>query len=61
MEKVLQEEDIKLLRSTGIISSEEIAISVGDLVVAENVCSRERRVIDASRVLSESKRRVLKG
>ena len=61
MEKVLQEEDIKLLRSTGVISSDEIAISVGDLVVAENVCTRERRVVDASRVLAESKRRILKG
>ena len=61
LEKVLNDKEITMLRESGIISKEEIAISVGDLVVAENVCTRDRRVIDATKILSESKRRVLKG
>jgi hypothetical protein len=61
MEKVLSEDKLSILRRKGIISSEEIALLVGDLFVAENVSTRKRRVIsDAASVLEESKR-LLKG
>ena len=61
METLLKESEIKKLRDAGVISNEETAFRVGDLLVAENVCTRERRVIDAKGGLSESGRRVLKG
>tara|TARA_A100001011_G_C13866293_1_gene657103 strand:+ start:256 stop:441 length:186 start_codon:yes stop_codon:yes gene_type:complete len=61
MEKLLKEDELDLLRSRKIISKDEIALWVGDLVVAENVCTRKRRVIEVKHVLAESKRRVLKG
>jgi hypothetical protein len=61
METLLEDSEIKKLRATGVISNEETALRVGDLLVAENVCTRARRVIDAKNVLAESGRRVLKG
>ena len=36
------------LREATIISSEEIAIEEGDLFLAENVLSKERRLLDKS-------------
>ena len=46
MEKPLSETDLHVLRSTGKITNNEVAISVGDVVVAENVITKERRVLD---------------
>jgi|2_EtaG_2_1085320.scaffolds.fasta_scaffold40189_2 hypothetical protein len=62
MEKTLSENEIKVLREKGLIDSQEIAVRAGDLVLAENVLTRARRVIDgAGSVLKESKRQLLKG
>lgn len=61
MERLLKDTELKILRSSGLISEDEIALRVGDLIVAENVCNRNRRVIEAKNVLAESKRRILKG
>jgi hypothetical protein len=61
MEKLLKDVELKILRSRQIITENEIAIMVGDLVVAEDVRTRTRRVIDAKSILAESKKRILKG
>ena len=61
MENILSKEEIGILRSSGIIGSDEIAIKIGDLFVAENVVSRKRRVIEVKASLDESRKRVLKG
>ena len=59
--EVLSNAELLKLREHGIISSSEIALKVGDLFVAENVSTKERRVLNnALSVLSESKR-ILKG
>lgn len=61
MEKILSESQIKILRNRSIITSQEIALMSGDLFVAEDVITRERRVLhNASDVLKESKK-LLKG
>jgi hypothetical protein len=61
MERVLDEKDIMSLRNKRLISNDEIALKVGDLFIAENIITRERRVLDsAGRILSETKR-ILKG
>jgi len=36
------------LRETSVISQEEIAVEEGDLLIAENVISKERRMLDRS-------------
>tara|TARA_B100000214_G_scaffold373973_1_gene355534 strand:+ start:867 stop:1055 length:189 start_codon:yes stop_codon:yes gene_type:complete len=62
MENQLSAGEIELLRSSGLINNQEVALRVGDLVVAENIVTRQRRVVaDGNRLLSESNRRVLKG
>ena len=61
MERLLKDSELKVLRSRGVISDNEIALWVGDLIVAENVCDRSRRVIEAKNILAESKRKILKG
>ena len=48
-------------RSAGFISSEEIAFRSGDLIVAENVVTKARRIISPTITESSSNKRVLKG
>ena len=62
MEKVLTDTELKILRSMGAITSDEIAYRIGDLVVAENVLTKERRTLnEGGTVFSESNRGLLKG
>ena len=59
--EILSNQELSKLRKHGIITDSEIALKMGDLFVAENVSTKERRVLaSAFSVLSES-RRVLKG
>ena len=46
----LNEETQKALRSNNIISEQEIAIVAGDLYVAENVLTKERRMLTTSQI-----------
>tara|TARA_B100000927_G_scaffold255640_1_gene222513 strand:+ start:261 stop:473 length:213 start_codon:yes stop_codon:yes gene_type:complete len=46
----LNEETQKALRSNNIISDQEIAIVAGDLYVAENVLTKERRMLMTSQI-----------
>ena len=51
-----------LLREKRLIENEEYAYIAGDLLVAENVKTSSKRVLgQASEILSESKKRILKG
>jgi hypothetical protein len=44
------------LRSEGVISQDEVAIKLGDILLAENVISRERRQINRTAPVNEGKR-----
>jgi len=63
METYLTDIEQNLLRQRGVISSNEVAKRVGDLLVAEDVTSGSRRVIEKSLVIAEvaPTRQVLKG
>ena len=62
MEVLLNNQQIDDLRKNGLINDQEVAGKVGDLVVAENIITKQRRVItDAHKFLSESNKRLLKG
>ena len=60
-ERQLSIDQIKDLRDRGMITYGEIAFVAGDLLVAENVTTQEKRIIGETKLLNESTRRVLKG
>ena len=49
------------LRLRGLISDQEFAFIAGDLLVAENVTTNEKRVVGEANILTESNKRILKG
>lgn len=62
METYLTDIEQNSLRQRNIISGTEVAKRIGDLLVAEDVTTGSRRVIDQTSIISEvSGRRVLKG
>tara|TARA_Y100000592_G_C5260695_1_gene217185 strand:+ start:275 stop:466 length:192 start_codon:yes stop_codon:yes gene_type:complete len=50
----------KMLRDQNLISENEYAYCAGDLIIAENALSGEKRIVGQAVMLSESHRRVLK-
>ena len=60
MENTLELDDVQKLRDAGLLKENETALCVGDLIVAENVITQERRVLDVRDLLLESKKRILK-
>lgn len=62
MEKYLDENFLKELRTSGVLNKNEVAIEIGDLLVAENVISKDRRVIERKHApIQETTKRLLKG
>lgn len=59
MEKTLSEKDLLLLRQKGLLTEDETAILVGTQVIAENMLTRERRIINSHGLLLESRRTLL--
>ena len=59
MEQILPEPKIIEMRKAGVITAQEILIKIGDIIVAENVVTRERRIIND--MLLEHGKRVLRG
>ena len=62
--KDLTPANLDSLRSTGLINENEIAFIEGDILLAKNVVTEERRIIGkATDVLNESSgnKRILKG
>lgn len=59
MEKPLTEKDLNMLREKGLLEQDETAMMVGTQVVAENLLTRERRIIETTGLLLESKRTLL--
>jgi len=60
--KKLNEDSIKILRERGLINNTEIAYKNVDVLIAENVVTGERRVIDAAAItLIREDKQLLKG
>lgn len=59
----LTNEQLVALRTDGTITDQEVAIQEGDLVIAKNVVTQERRIIGkvAEVLVENTQRRVLKG
>jgi len=61
--RAIEGDELQQLRKEGTISENEIAILEGDLILAKNVLTQERRIIGkATDIITEnSKKRILKG
>lgn len=60
-ENTLPPEELQALRDAGIIVENEVAYAQGDLLVAVNVVTQERRVISRAVTEGVASRRLLKG
>ena len=49
------------LRETNLISQQEVAYFVGDILVVENVVDGSKRIVENHGVTTESTKRILKG
>ena len=62
MERYLDENILKELREKGLLLKNEVALEIGDLLIAEDVINKQRRIIEKSNdVMQESNKRLLKG
>jgi hypothetical protein len=62
MQAPLSDDQLRSLREVRIIEQNEIAYKNGDLLVAENVLTKQTRIIgQASSILTEANKRLLKG
>ena len=57
----LSSEAINSLRAKNLLSENEFAYQAGDLIVAENPVTGEKRIIGNTEIMIESSKRVLKG
>lgn len=60
MDKQLNQIEQEELRDRNLISETEVALVSGDLLIAENVVTKSRRIIGKASALTENKR-LLKG
>ena len=57
----LNEKDMRLLKENGLVSDDDIVYMMGQTIIAENVQSGEKRIIEAPNLLLECKRQILRG
>jgi hypothetical protein len=55
MEKVLDDSTQRTLREQKVITTDEVAMKVGDIFLAENVLTKNRRKIEVTLKLTEHK------
>jgi hypothetical protein len=56
----LSVKDLESLRSQGLLTQNETAITEGDLIVAVNVVTQQRRVLQVEGLMLECKRTLLR-
>ena len=57
----LNEKDMRLLKENGLVGDFDIVYMMGQTIIAENVQSGEKRIIEAPNLLLECKRQILRG
>ena len=60
MEKMVNTALLQEMREEGVITPNEVLYEVGDLYVAEDVVTRQRRTVEVKSYITEA-RRVLRG
>ena len=54
-------EETDFLRKASLLKEDEFAYKAGDLIIAENPATGDKRIITRAHMLHESNRRILKG
>ena len=57
----LNEKDMRLLKESGLVGDTDIVYMTGQTIVAENIQTGEKRIIEAPHLLLECKRQLLRG
>lgn len=57
----LNEKDMRLLKENGLVADSDIVYMMGQTIVAENIQSGEKRIIEAPHLILECKRQLLRG
>lgn len=58
----LNNNDLKKLREAGVLTEKEVAFFTGDLFIAENVITKDRRILESvEKILQENYQQLLKG
>jgi len=57
----LDEKTASFLREQNLLETDEFAYRSGDLIIAENPVTGQKRIVGQASILSESNRRILKG
>tara|TARA_X000000950_G_scaffold258188_1_gene325377 strand:- start:135 stop:317 length:183 start_codon:yes stop_codon:yes gene_type:complete len=57
----LNEKDMRLLKENGLVADVDVVYMMGDTIVAENIQTGAKRIIEAPHLMLECKRRVLRG
>ena len=57
----LNEKDMRLLKENGLVADVDGVYMMGDTIVAENIQTGAKRIIEAPHLMLECKRRVLRG
>tara|TARA_B100000212_G_C26963567_1_gene359500 strand:- start:210 stop:401 length:192 start_codon:yes stop_codon:yes gene_type:complete len=61
-ENTLPSEDLRRMRASGLIAEDEVVVTQGDLLIAINVVTQARRMLDTSNMKEGvGKKRLLKG
>ena len=57
----LNEKDMRLLKESGLVADSDIVYMMGQTIVAENLQTGDKRIIEAPHLMLECKRQVLRG
>lgn len=59
MSKQLSEKDLQELRSRGLIRESETAFKDGSVIIAEDLVSKNRRIVNVSGLILEANKQIL--
>lgn len=57
----LNQNDMRLLKESGLIEDSDIVYMMGQTIVAENIQTGAKRIIEAPHLILECKRQLLRG
>ncbi len=59
MAQQLSQKDLKVLRTQGLLSESETAFKEGDTIIAEDLVSKTRRILNTAGLILDANRQVL--